>query len=773
MAPSSPAARALLARAALLSSRAAAEAVPEGEPRPAFLQLWVNEVPGVTALALVAPDGDVWVPPDELSRSGLFGFEGVRRTVEGRTVVSLRSLGPDLRFTIDERALAIRIVAGRELLRHSILDLAPSARPPDVETPRVASAFLNWSARTQTDAIHSGFAEAGIASGTMLLAGSASASTTTGVVRGLTSFTADDPRALVRLVLGDALVRRDALGGYPQLGGVTLQRELSLDPYLVRAPLPQASAFAATPSTVDVWLNGALVGSQQVAPGTYDLTHLPVAAGASDVQIVVRDAFGRSEVLAVEHYAAQGLLAPGLHDWAWHLGAARRRYGTESFDYGPPLLAGRHRLGLTAWLTGGLSAEATPDLAEGNASVAVATPLGVVEAAAAASVDGGREGGAALLAWRYYAYRMSVGADGTARSADYANLSLRADEPRPRWSASGFVRFPVSRASSVTLRWVGQRDPAGESHRFEARTRIPLARVAWLDLSAGVERTPWRGTQATALVQLVLAARDGSTVDAGVRRRGGETAATAGAQRPLTQGPGVGYRVHADSGGTGLVSALLQAQPSFARLELGFDRSDGGQVGSAMVSSGLVLIADRLFVTRPVEQSFVLVRVPGVPGVRTSLEHVPMGRTDANGDLLVPGLLPYYASRLSIADVDVPTGYRVGARERVVAVPARGGAVVRFDVARLAAVTGTIHLSGRQGPRVPAYGTLEVDGPRGPLRSPIAADGTFWLEDVPAGTHPARVYWRGDVCEFALSVKAGAEGVVDAGSLGCEERDRP
>jgi outer membrane usher protein len=174
-----------------------------------------------------------------------------------------------------------------------------------------------------------------------------------------------------------------------------------------------------------------------------------------------------------------------------------------------------------------------------------------------------------------------------------------------------------------------------------------------------------------------------------------------------------------------------------------------------------------------VEQSFALVRVPNVPGVRAYLEHVPVGRTDRNGDLLVPGLLPYYASRLSIADADVPATYRIGSRERLVALPARGGGVVRFDVERLSAVAGTIRLSGRQGTRVPAYGTLEVDGPRGPLRSPIADDGAFWLEDVPPGTHPARVYWRGDVCEFALSVKAGSEGVLNVGDLGCEERERP
>jgi outer membrane usher protein len=769
--------RAALALALLLpAARAAAEAAigpADRDLRPAFLQLWVNEVPGVTALSLVGTDGDVWVPPEELSRSGLFGFEGARRDVEGRTFVSLRSLGPDLRFTIDERALAIRIVAGRDLLRHSILDLAPSARPPGVETPRVASAFLNWSGHAATDELHSAFGEAGVASGNALLSSSVSASPATGVVRGLSALTIDAPGPLVRLVAGDALVRRDALGGAPLFGGLSIGREWSLDPYLVRAPLPQASAFAATPSTVEVYLNGALVGSEQVSPGTYDLTHLPVAAGTSDLQIVVRDAFGRTETLQVEHYAAQGLLAPGLHDWSWQLGAVRERYGLASFDYGTPLVAGRHRLGLALGLTAGASAEATPELAQGSASVAVATPLGELEASGAASVDRGRPGGAGLVAWRSIVHRMSFGADGSLLSGDYANVSLRADDPRPRWRASAHVQFPIGRDASGTLRWVGSRDVAGEWDRFEARTTLPLSRVSWLVLSGAVDRSPVRGTDTTALVQLVVATPDGSTVDAGGRRAGGVASATAGAQRPLTTGPSVGYRVRGDTVGAGTVSALLQAQPSFGRFEVTYDRAEGSEVAGATASGGLVLVSDRLFVTRPVEQAFALVRVPGVGGVRAYLEHVPVGRTDASGDLLVPGLLANYASRLAIADADVPPSYRIGAREHLVALPARAGGVVRFDVARLRAVTGTVRLSGHTGTQVPAYGTLEVDGPRGPLRSPIADDGTFWLDDVPEGAHAARVYWRGDVCEFSLSVKSGAEPIVNAGNLGCEERARP
>ena len=65
-------------------------------------------------------------------------------------------------------------------------------------------------------------------------------------------------------------------------------------------------------------------------------------------------------------------------------------------------------------------------------------------------------------------------------------------------------------------------------------------------------------------------------------------------------------------------------------------------------------IGGGLHATRPVQESFALVRVPGMKGVRAYLSHQEVGRTNRNGDVLVPNLLPYYGNRLDIADEDVP-----------------------------------------------------------------------------------------------------------------------
>jgi outer membrane usher protein len=750
------------------STEALADA--EGDLRPAFLQLFVNGVPGDTALILIAPR-DVWIAPADLARTGLSGVAGARRELDGRTLVSLRSLAPDVRFDLDERELALRLEAAPSLLGRGAVDLRAWSRPAGIETGDAPSAFLNYAAHATTQEDASGFLEAGVSRDAALLTGSVSATRAAGVVRGLTTLTLDRPERLLRLTAGDALVAPDALSGAPMLAGIGIAREWSLDPYRVRAPLPGATAFAATPSTVDVYVNGALARSLPVAPGTYDLSNLPVTTGANDVRLVVRDAFGRTQAIEAAHYQAQGLLAPGLDELGWWAGVLRERYGTESFSYGDPVLIGRHRRGFSDRLTAGARLELGPRVQQAGASFTVGSGAGELEAAAAASADEGAPGAAGFLAWRYSARRFALGADASVLSSRYANSTLAAGADRALWRAGAHVAAPLGRVASVQLQYVGaeQRD-AGASHRVEARTSLRVGGGAWLQLSASVTRDRAADPAAAVFAQLVMAAPGGGTLDAGVRSERTGTSASTGLQRALPVGPGVGYRLRADSAAGGTVSALAQAQPEFGRYELGYDRGRGSEFASASASGGLVLVGRRLFATRPVEQGFALLRVPGVPGVRAYLDRRPVGRTDARGDLLVPGLLPYYGNRLGIEDADVPASYRIGDTERLVASRPRGAAVVRFDVARLRAVEGWLRLARREGAVVPAYGTFELDLPGGTRRSPVGADGAFWLEDVPAGAHAARVYWNGEVCELPLAVPESGAGVLELGTVTCEPR---
>lgn len=111
--------------------------------------------------------------------------------------------------------------------------------------------------------------------------------------------------------------------------------------------------------------------------------------------------------------------------------------------------------------------------------------------------------------------------------------------------------------------------------------------------------------------------------------------------------------------------------------------------------------------------------------------------------------------------------YELGPMEQLVAPPFRGGAVARFAVQRITAVTGALSVPGPEGRVRPANGEVVVaaGGPR--RTSPVTPEGRFWLDGIPPGRHRAEVAWRQGVCAVDLEVGPSAGAVVDLGELEC------
>jgi outer membrane usher protein len=218
-----------------------------------------------------------------------------------------------------------------------------------------------------------------------------------------------------------------------------------------------------------------------------------------------------------------------------------------------------------------------------------------------------------------------------------------------------------------------------------------------------------------------------------------------------------------------LTSGVLQYQGQYGRYELRSEQVGTSQQSVVSAAGALVGIGGNVFATRPVRNSFALIKVPEVGGVRAFSSNQEIGRTSREGNLLVPDLLPYYGNRLSIADSDIPIDYVVSEADVTLAPPYRGGAVVLFPVRLVQRSTGTI-LVVRQGHEItPAYGQLVVYSGPEDHESPIGTDGEFYLENVPAGRYGAVVTWGDGSCAFTLVVPAVKTPVVTLGRLRCAD----
>jgi len=708
-------------------------------------------------------DDAAWLEADSFAPLGLPDPGGPTQTVNDKTYVPLASLGADLQWQLDPQDLVLRLTATPELLGSVVRDVRPGP-PAGMVVSRDTSAFLNYAVDWHSERGYGVIGEAGLSLKGALLLTTISRTRDT-VVRGLTSVTIDDRRRMVRWVAGDAVADAGVLGGAALLGGLSITRDFGIDPYFVHQPTLRLRGAAATPSTADVYVGGQLVRSERLPPGTFELQGVAVPAGRGDVRVVVRDAFGREQELRSSFHVTESALAPGLHEYGYHLGHQRRRVDSASWDYGPLAFVGRHRTGLTDAITVGARLEASKGLLSGGPRLTARLPFGELDLAVGASRREGVGGSAAALAFMSPGRRVTLGGSIAYHTDGYATVGQEPGADRPRLDLSASLNVPLGSRGSLGLRHSqSERWEEGPQARTSVQASAQIGGRASIEVGgARVREDGRRSHELVVGLSMFLGPRTNASMN--YERRGAQVTGSTTLQRSLPVGHGVGYRLGAQAGEQSWVGGNLQYRGSYGQYTLARDAGGGSRGTGASIAGGLVAIGGRAYATAPVHDAFALVRVPGVGGVRAYLSNQEVGRTDRKGDLLVTNLLSYYGNRVGIADRDVPLDRNLEANELTVAPALRGGALITFPARRMSRISGTVMLAGGG---VPAYGQLTVlaDGRR--LESPIGEAGEFYLEDLPTGRHLAVLEYAGASCRLALEVREAKQAVVELGAVSCE-----
>jgi outer membrane usher protein len=239
--------------------------------------------------------------------------------------------------------------------------------------------------------------------------------------------------------------------------------------------------------------------------------------------------------------------------------------------------------------------------------------------------------------------------------------------------------------------------------------------------------------------------------------------------RSLGLGSGYGYRLDVRPGSTQVGGALLQYQNEHGRYEVSADKARGNDTVTATVTGAVVSIGGGLYFTRPVGDGFALIRVPGVAGVPGYLSNQEVGRTNARGNLVIPGLLPYYANDIRIGTDGIPFNYSIGTRQETVAPPYRSGAIVTFPVVRIQVFTGRLRVRAGDRTMVPSYGELIVITKTTRFSSPLGSAGDFYFENLPPGNYAAEVGHSGGTCRFDLHIPTSDNTFVDLGEMICRQ----
>ena len=758
---------ALAGFAAILLIAATANAESD---RKAFIDLIVNSQ-AIGEAYVIVRGSDALVKTEDLKRGGFRSIGGTRERLKGDEFVSLDSLSSTLTWHLDEQALTLTITAKPQVLGQSNVDFG-SARPDAIEYTHDSSAFFNYAVNLRQFDQFDAFAEGGINIGHGLAYSSVFRNDQGLVVRGLTNFTIDHPERMSTLTAGDQLANTlDPLGGAPFIGGIGYSTNYSLDPYFTRFPTQSLSGALTTPSTVDVYVDGHLVRQELLPPGQFNLNNLPLTNGSGSTQVIVKDALGNQTQINSAYYQASQVLAEGLSDYSYRIGLRRNNVGTSSFDYSEPIFVARHRYGLTDSLTPGFRVELGRGLVSGGPITDLRLPFGTVELSLGASESQGRGGGAASLAYSYLSETFSVGGAAATMSDYYANSTLSPATDRARVQASAYFSLPLGANITVYPQYqFSEYRDAGLVDQALLSLSIRLGEKLSAFISLGEGHQPRGSAGPTALISLNYFLGNATTGSVSYQQQPHNSGPSLSIQKALPYGPGYGYRFETQTGQQGTQgSGTVQYQNDYGLYEADYGRVGNQDITALSAAGGVVAIGDRVFLTRPVEQGFALLRVPGVANVHGLLSNQDMGKTDSRGDLLIPNLLPYYGNILSVEPKDIPLDYEVGTAQKTIAPPNRGGAIVKFAVSRLDAFLGNLRVENAGRTVVPHPGQITVKVNGSEYVSPIGKNGEFYLENVPAGSHEALIEDDDGGCHFTIDFPDSKDPIVKLGTLTCQQ----
>lgn len=750
------------------------------------------------------PSHDFLMRLQDLKDIGFKNPVGATVVLGGEPHLSLQSM-KGVSFAFDEKKLALNITADPALLPSQALQLRGGNRIRGV-IPRDNSAFFNYAISSSHNYAGTGnnldfSAEAGWRLGDYLLMSNGNTVPDAGggrkFVRLMSSATYDDRDSLRRTVAGDFFSPSREFSNGLNLGGISVSKLYGLDPYLTRSPSQNITGSVATPSTVEVYLDGQRIRSETLKPGEFQLNDLLAYGGARDVQVVLRDAFGRVQQFSYSFYFSDQPLRQGLQEYSYNLGAIRRDYGLQSNHYGPMAFSMFHRYGLSEALTLGWRTDAAKGFYNaGPTATMVLGSAGVLSMALAASKVSDRRGAAAQLGYNYQAKRWGMG---LSLRRDWGDFAVLGDPPgisNRKFEASASVSYYMQQSGSLSLSHsVLSTRPAllpasfatGQAFSVSALQDRRVTSLSYsvplvsgrVSLQASLSHTVDSTSRNEAYVGLIFFfVRDYS---AAASYRGDRSNATESLQLTKNQpiGEGLGYLISADHGtsdaaANSRLNSRFQYNAPAAILRGDFGRDQNAGQGSnsyqLSVAGGLAYVDGQIALGRPVTESFGIVKVGELPGVAVSVNGQLIGTTDAHGQVFIPTLSPYFDNDVSIAPESVPIEYSIPSTVKKISPSLRSGSVIDFGVTKIQAFTGKLK-SMQDGATKPVeFQEISFSAGGKKLTLQTGRGGEYYVENLKPGTYPATVEVEGKPCRFDLKIPKSDETFVELADLVCQPR---
>ncbi|UCE41064.1 MAG: fimbrial biogenesis outer membrane usher protein [Candidatus Aminicenantes bacterium] len=750
------------------------------KPETIVLRVILNSAIKGDFFVLQTEEKDILFPLVHLRGFGFKDLSDKARLIDDHA--SLKSLFPLLTFELDELAATLIMTAEPELFEDHIFDL--KASPPE-ETAFLEenSAFLNYSLNLNAGDGSSSTAfslplEMGMRLSNFLFYSSfsyAKSQSYDQFFRHMTHVSRDFPKKMIRMVMGDYPATAGEYGGAGILGGVNFSKNFTLQPYMTRYPGMEFSGVARTPSEVEIYINDRLIRTEKLSPGEFHFRDLSIF-GAGEATLVIKDAFGREEIFTNPYFISSRLLKPGLDSFSYSLGFKRQPIGMNNQKYGNLTFVGFHRKGFTKQFTGGIGIEADKSMINLRTTATfVPGKWGEMSASLTMSRKHGKigyGGGVNLFIPGRKGINLRLSAVGYSR--DYSSL-FSISRQNIKFGGILNIGYHHRNLGSISATYSIQDRYGSHARKSLAlffRRRLFMNGSLFLSFSK-----VWADIsfyEAHVGLNFYLGGRKTVTVNS--RLSEGVTRYNASFHKNPPIGIGTGYRVQVDGNRNSQAKGLSYTS-ELARFEyhgpygiytLDYRASAGRNSYSLRAAGSIAYIGHKFYMSRPISDSFVIVKVGDIQGAGIKFNNHKAGSTNKNGELIVPGLISYLSNRISLETDDVPLNYSIFETSRYATTFYRGGGLLEFDVKKFQAFEGRIfHMKNGQKEFL-EFAFLEIDVGGEILSSVTGKDGEFYLENLAPGKYRVNIIRMKEKFYLDLIIPESKEIVVNLGDLLCE-----
>ncbi len=592
-----------------------------------------------------------------------------------------------------------------------------------------------------------------------------------------TNWTIDQPNSISSLRIGDTISRGGSIGQSVRFGGLQYATNFATRPDLVTFPQLTLNGSAVLPSSVDVYLNNIKTFSQNVPPGPFTLNNLPVFTGSGEARLVVKDLFGREQVISQPYYASRSLLTEGLHDFSYETGFNRLDYATASDNYQDFFASVTHRYGFNNHFTAEAHGEWQSKrqlLSVG--SVYLMKNIGVADATIAASnQDDDGSGQLISIGYERQGSAFGIGARTQLATEHFSQLGQLKNDSGVARLSSVFVGWQQAKFGSLSVSYINQlRGDADKNELLNISYSRNLFAGWFLSVTALKNLENSHGNTVLFNITKALDQTNGQATTANINATHSKFTdiATMQIQRNLPVGTGFGYRLLAGVNDNKRVEAGLSAQSNVGTYSIEVANAGNQQAYRANISGGMAYVPGHLMFARRLNESFAVVDVGGYAGVRVYSENQLVGRTDVNGMQLIPNLRSYQRNNISIEPQDIKLDAAVGDTKTTAIPYFRSADYIKFSVQKVRAAT--LRVIQKNGQFVPSGAIFTVKNSQ-VASYPVAQNGLLYISDLDAQNllSASWVQHLGDEvisqqCLLDLAFTENTELVPDLGEFVCK-----